>query len=134
MPGQRQEAQRRSGKNYAWTRIWAGGEVERIETSGGGSRNIVKSRNSAEPGDEVSQSDLKVSDEEWQALLDGGAVRSYPMPEGADATTSPQQAFLRQIVDPSTGEVDPNQLMESALAGYQAAPPAEEEAEQPQGV
>lgn len=33
------------------------------------------------PGEEVSQSDLDVSDEEWQGLIDSGAVREDPYPD-----------------------------------------------------
>jgi hypothetical protein len=123
---------------YAWSRIWAGGEVDVIETSGGGSRNVVTSRNEAVPGAEVSQSDLGVSDEEWQNLQDIGAVRPYPFPEGTDETTSPQQAFLASI-STSEGEIDANLLMEMSLAGAAPVnPPAAEAKEvtkqQPEGA
>lgn len=46
----------------------------------------------AEPGDEISQSDLGVDDDEWQAILDAGAVvEEYP--EGLDPQVPPVEYY-----------------------------------------
>jgi len=54
---------------YAWTRF----DVERNEW-GIATKTINR-------GDTVTAKDLGVSDEEFQALVDGGSVRNYGLPE-----------------------------------------------------
>lgn len=57
-----------------------------------------------EPGDKISQSDLGVSDEEWQGLIDSGAVvEKYP--EGLDPQTPPAE-YYRQNPDEAPAGVD----------------------------
>jgi hypothetical protein len=99
---------------YAWSDIWAGGETEQRQASGNRLINVVMKRNITKHGSKVTQKDLGVSKEEWEALLENGVIRDYPPPEGTDDYTSPTQAFMRAIVD-ETGEVDVNKVMELGL-------------------
>jgi hypothetical protein len=46
-----------------------------------------------EPGDEISQSDLDISDEEWQELQDLGAVRETAYPD-VESGQSPSEFYL----------------------------------------
>jgi hypothetical protein len=72
-------------KTYAWSRFI----LERNEWG-----QQVKY---AEPGDELDQKSLKVDDDEWQALLDSGAVRETPYPEDVPDGVSPQEHVKAQV-------------------------------------
>lgn len=116
-------------KNYAWSDIYFGGEVEDVKTPHGGMRTVLVKRNIIPRGEEVTKAKLKVSDEEWDHLCESGSIREYPLPEEANDFVSPTQAVLTRLSQ-GTGEIDQNMLMELALAHPPAAnPPAEEEAE-----
>jgi hypothetical protein len=95
---------------YAWSDLYNGGEsVERTNANGTKVR-IVESRNVIARGTEVSQSDIDVSDDEWNHLVESGSVRPYPLPDGADENVTPHRAVLAEIVD-DQGEIDVNKLM-----------------------
>jgi hypothetical protein len=96
-----------------------------------------------EPGDEVSQDDLGVSDDEWQELQDVGAVREEAYPD-VDAGESPAQYYLENpdeapevAVDESTpmpeaqAKQDIGMAMGSKAPGATAAAEAEAEAPAP---
>lgn len=118
-------ARRASGDYYAWTDIYNGGDVEVRKSANGTERRVVSNRNIIERGSAVSQSDLGVSDEEWQVLLDGGSVRTIPVPEESDEFTSPHRAIMATIVD-ENGDIDVNKLLAlnaSSVAALTTLPP-----------
>lgn len=129
---------RKKGEFFAWSDLYFGGDAEEIElpsTGGRVTRQVITRRNIIRRGEPVSQSDLGCTDEEWEHLVESGSIRPYAVPDGADDQTSPTRAILAQVTDPSTGEVDPNLLMELALKHPPPMnPPAEEEAEVPVGT
>lgn len=80
---------------YAWSRILY--DIERNDD------NTKKSDVYASPGDEVSASSLKLSDEQFQELIDGGAVRNYPFPpELQDPLTSPNTLIAQGLAQSET--------------------------------
>lgn len=80
---------------YAWSRILY--DIERNDD------NSKKSDVYANPGDEVSASSLGISDEQFQELIDGGAVRNYPFPpELQDPLTSPNTLIAQGLADSET--------------------------------
>lgn len=83
------------GPFYAWSRFIG----EREQDSGIVTKWIME-------GDKVSQSDLGVSDEEWQDLVKSGAVREaeYPVPKGS--TDSPNDHYKRQMAIAAGEEVE----------------------------
>jgi hypothetical protein len=116
-------------KSYAWSDIYFGGNVEDVKTPVGGIKTVVTERFIVPRGEEVTQSKIKVSKEEWDHLVDTGSVRPYPLPEEASDVISPTQAILTRLSQ-GTGEIDQNMLMELALAHPPATNlPAEEEKE-----
>ena len=81
---------------YAWSRIVYGAEKD-------DDGNVIGSKSVA-PGDSVSQSDLDVSDEEWQSLVDQEVVREYPFPESLqDPYLSPRQIMQEKLIAASEG-------------------------------
>ena len=124
----------KSGGYYAWSDLYNGGETEKRSRANGREMTVVLSRNVIERGQAVSQSDLGLSDDEWEALVESGSVRDYPLPESADEYTSPSTAIVRSLVD-DRGDIDVNKLMQLGLAHPPAAnPPAGEQAEIPEGA
>jgi hypothetical protein len=122
-------------KYYAWSDIRNGGKTEERKSPDGRLRTVVLERNVTPRGEAVTKAKLDVSDEEWDALIDGGSVRPYPVPEEANDFVSPTQAVIARLTKPGSGEVDQDMLLELALAHPPAAiPPAEEEAELPVGA
>lgn len=116
---------------YAWSELRNGGKVDEVVSPTGATKTVVVERNTIAPGSKVKKSDF--SDEEWDALIDGGSVRPYPMPDDANEYTSPTQAVLSKLS--SGGDIDQNMILELALTQPLAAnPPAEEGAEVPEGV
>lgn len=120
-------AKKKSGF-YAWGNLSNGGEIGEVERYDGTKKKIVLSRNIIARGESVTQAELKVSDEEWDHLIESGSVRPYPVPEEADDWLSPAQAVMDRLTK-GTGEIDANLLMEMALSQ-----PAEEDDEVPSGV
>lgn len=120
-------------KFYAWSEIRFGGKVDEVVTPMGATRSVVVERNVVQRGDEVSKGKLKVSDDEWDHLVESGTIRSYPIPEEASEYVSPTQAVLTRLSQ-GQGEIDQNMLLELALAHPPAMnPPAEEAEEVPEG-
>jgi hypothetical protein len=119
-------------KYYAWSELRNGGEVSEIKLPANkGTRTIVKSRNIVAHGAEVTQKGLGATDEEWKALIDGGSVRDYPVPDGADAYRSPARAFVDSVTN-KEGDVDMDKLMAMGLKNPGVALPTvddEEDAE-----
>ena len=105
---------RSSGKHYAWSELRNGGEVDEIRSVGNVVRTVVTKRNIVAHGAEVSQSDLGVSDEEWDHLIESGSVRSYPVPEEANDSISPARAIIAKMTDPD-GNIKTDMLMELAM-------------------
>lgn len=101
-------------KYYAWSDLRNGGKVEEIGTPGGGRRMVVLERNITPRGEEVSASKLDISKKEFEALVESGSIRPYPLPEEASDTLSPAQAVLARLALPG-GEVNQDMLMELAL-------------------
>lgn len=98
-------------KYYAWTDIHNGGKTEEARDG----RTIVIERYGASAGDVVTKKGLSVSDDEWDAWLASGVIRPYPIPETLPGE-SPAQAVVRSLVT-STGDLDPNLLIDMALSG-----------------
>lgn len=77
---------------YAWSPIRHSAEVD--PDTGVASRvNVVKF------GDTVTKAKLKVSDDDWDALVQAGSVRNYAPPDGFDGTSedeSPVQYLQRK--------------------------------------
>lgn len=107
-------------KFYAWSDIHNGGEVKEIK-----GRNIVVNRNMVSRGEEVTKAKMKVSDEDWDALIDGGSVRSYPVPKDIPENESPASFVVRKMLA-GKQEVDSNLLLELSLSNAQAGAFAEE--------
>lgn len=107
---------------YAWSRIAASrNEWGRVEKW-------------IEPGDEVSQSDLDVSDDEWQELQDLGAVREEEYPKVAPGE-SPAEYFRRNRSKAPETPVDATTPSHEAMGKIEAGralgekPPGATEAE-----
>lgn len=112
-------------KMYAWTTIYNGGETEMVRD-----RKIIHSRNVINPGDSVSQSGLKCSDAEWEALVAGGSVRPYAfpkIPEGFDG--SPSDFIIGQMRD-EDGEVSQDMLLALAMTVHGETVEGDKEPEQ----
>lgn len=125
---------RNKSEYYAWSDLYNGGESEKRSRANGQEMTVVLSRNVIERGQPVSQADLGVSDEEWESLVEGGSVRDYPLPDGASEYVAPSTAIVRSLVN-DRGDIDVNKLMQLGLAHPPAAnPPAEEQAEIPEGA
>lgn len=127
-------SRRKSGEFYAWSDLYNGGESEKRARANGLEMTVVLERNVISHGDPVTQSDLGVSDEEWESLLAGGSIRNYPPPDGTSDYVSPSTAMMRTLVN-DHGDLDVNKLMELGLAHPPVInPPAEEAAEIPEGA
>lgn len=81
-----------------------------------------------EPGDEITQSDLDLSDDEWQELQDLGAVREEPFPELA-AGQSPAEYYRENPdeapeidVDAETTQPEAMEKIDSGLAAGMKLP------------
>jgi hypothetical protein len=72
-----------AGKYYAWSKF-------PVEVNEWG--QITKT---IEPGDEITQTTLGVSDEEWLALVDSGAVRTEGYPD-VPPNLSPAEHYAHQ--------------------------------------
>jgi hypothetical protein len=99
-------------KWYVWTTIYNGGETKTV-----GDRKIIVKRNVIEPGTEVTKAKLKVSDEDWDALIEGGSVRPYAFPTmPATFGGSPADFIMSQL---RRGEEDVSQdvLIGLAMSG-----------------
>lgn len=105
------------GTWYAWSDLHNGGEFEVHKSANGVERRIVTSRNIIERGSEVSESDFEEAD--WTALVEGGSVREYPLPEEVDEFTSPHRAVMASIVD-DNGDIDMNKLMSMGVGSVAA--------------
>lgn len=113
-------------KYYAWSNIYNGGAVKEVTTSKGMTMNVVTDRNIIETGSEVSKAKSGFSDEEWDAMIEGGSIRPYPVPEEADEVTSPTQAVIARLTK-GTGEIDQDMMLQLALTQpLPANPPADE--------
>lgn len=111
MAGTRSKPKSESGEFYAWSNLYNGGEATTRKASNGSERKIIASRNIIKHGDVVTQKELGVSDDEWNALIEGGSVRPYPVPEGTDEHTSPHRAVMATLVD-DNGDIDVNKLLQ----------------------
>lgn len=81
---------------YAWSRILYGAEKD--------DKGNVTGQKAFEVGDEVSQGDLKADDAEWKSLIDGGVLRSYPMPDDLkDPALSPRQIMQNKLTEAQQG-------------------------------
>lgn len=99
---------------YAWSDLYYGGETEMRTRADGRSYRVVLSRNFKARGEKVTQKELDLGKDEWEALVESGSVRSYPLPEEADDYLSPTQAIIDRLF--KEGEIDPNMLLELSLA------------------
>lgn len=81
----------------------------------------------AKPGDEVSQSDLGVEDDEWEALIASGAVREQEYPEAVatgEYSDSPNKYYIEQMAKAQEGMLSGDEVKELQSAGVmpEAAP------------
>jgi hypothetical protein len=83
------------------------------------------------PGDEVSQSDLGVSDEEWETLVTEGAVREQPYPKAITEGVyngSPADYYKDLLTKVSEGAIlTGDQLKELSNTGVEIEQPIVEE-------
>jgi hypothetical protein len=92
----------KEGKMFAWTDIHNGGESEETKTG----RRIIHSRNIIARGSEVSQSDLDVSDAEWEHLKATGSVRAYPLPDGYEGDEAEGQSPVTFVLEQRKREME----------------------------
>ena len=116
-------------KFYAWSNIYNGGEIKEVTTSKGMTQQIVTNRSIIPAGEEVSKGKAGLTDEDWDAMIEGGSIRPYPLPEDADEVTSPTQAVINKITT-GTGDIDQNMLLELALTQPLPENPSAEEAKE----
>ena len=106
---------------YAWSELRLGGESEMHLSATGVSRKIVVSREVVQPGEKVTKADLTkrgLTDEDWEAFLEGGSIREYPMPKmPASATQSPTDFVLSQLREGITDDIPQETAMALALGG-----------------
>lgn len=111
---------------YAWSELRLGGESELVENATGVKRRIVQSRDVVQPGEKVSKADLKkrgVSDAEWDAWVEGGVVRAYPMPKMPEGSTqSPTDFVMESLRTGNREDLDPNMVLSLALSGTHSVP------------
>ena len=91
---------------YLWSRYQNGGETDEVRTPNGGTRNVIVSRNVLPAGEKVTQDKLGLDDANWEALIEGGVVRTYPFPDDipAGSTDSPIVHLQRKINEAATSE------------------------------
>ena len=84
---------------YVWSDLYIGGEANELPSG----RKLIKSRNIIARGEEVTLADIQEFDEDfdetaWDALVEGGSIRDYPLPEGYNnsGTMSPYTFILEQ--------------------------------------
>lgn len=143
MARSRRAASKSSGKMFAWSNLYNGGESEEVRPG----RRVISSRNVIRCGEQVSQSDLDVSDEEWEHLQKTGVVRDYPLPEGFDTTAglSPfsfvmeqRRAEMEAAAEGEGSEKAEDLLIKASVVGTQVFGPDPEEVlmgvELPEGV
>ncbi len=78
------------------------------------------------PGDEVTREKLKMSEDDWDYLVETGAVRPLPYPDVPDGT-APAEHFARQDAEFSRGELSDDEAKE-VLARREALITDEEKA------
>ena len=121
-------------KYYAWCDIYNGGEVGEVVLPTGNTKNVVINRNVIKRGEQVTKAKTGLSEEDWDRMLESGAIRDYPLPEDASEYISPTQAVLRKFMTPS-GEVDTDMLLRLGLSHPPVInPPSEAGAELPVGT
>jgi len=117
---------------YVWSALYNGGDTKELKRPDGRVATVVEKRNIIAVGEKVTQASLKIDDDAWQALIDGGSVRSYPLPEEANELVSPAQAAVQRIT--KGGEVDTDMLLELSFQHPIANPPADAAQELPEGT
>jgi hypothetical protein len=81
---------------YAWSRILYGAKKD--------DQGNVIGQKAFQVGDEVSQSKLGADDVEWKSLVDGGVVRSVPLPDDLkDPSLSPRQIMQNKLTAAQQG-------------------------------
>lgn len=98
-------------KFYTWSTIYNGGETKTIKD-----RKIIVKRNVIEPGEEVSQTKLKLNDVEWKALVDGGSVRPYKYPDMPDSYGGSPMEFVMSQLRAGGEEISQDALLGLALS------------------
>ena len=58
------------------------------------------------PGEEISQKDLDISDEDWAALVESGAVSTEEYPEDLPDGMSPAEFYRAQAAEVAAGTAD----------------------------
>lgn len=114
-------------KYYAWSELRLGGESDLIRSATGAERRVITSREVVMPGEEVTKADLKkrgATDEDWEAMLAGGSIRTYPMPNMPEGSTqSPTDFVMDSLRTGNREDLDPNTVLSLALAGQHSVPP-----------
>jgi|SRR5215469_2863195 len=103
---------------YAWSNFQADFDDETRKF-----KKIIK------PGDEVSQGDLGVEDDEWESILASGAVRDQEYPKAVaegEYLDSPNKYFIDQMAKASEGALSGDEVKELKSAGMMP-----QEAEEP---
>jgi len=95
--------------HYAWSNFQADYDEEK--------RQFTKK---IKPGDEVSQADLGVDDDEWESLVESGAVREQEYPEAiasGEYPDSPNKYFTEQMQKAAEGALSGDEVKELKSAG-----------------
>lgn len=114
-------ARKKKSKFYAWTDIHNGGETTEVR-----GRTIVVDRHMVKCGDPVDKEKFGLSDEEWDAMIEGGSIRDYPLPEGIGENESPSAYVARMQAEKM--ELDPDTLLKMNAALEIGVPQPTEEA------
>lgn len=120
-------------KYFVWSDIHNGGKTEQVALPNGDTKQMVTKRNVTVRGTEVTKAKLNASDEEWDGWIDGGSIRPYPLPEGANEDVSPSSAVLSMLTEGS-GEIKQNMLIELALTHAPPMPEDDKDAKLPVGA
>jgi len=108
-----------AAKYFAWSNIYNGGETQNVTLPNGSVKRVVTQRNIIAFGEEVSKSKSKLSQEEFDALIESKVIRDYAPPANLNENESPSSAIQRQILSGDL-EFDPNLLLEMSLKHAEA--------------
>lgn len=98
---------------YAWTKLRTHGEIK------DGVRQGVQNFN---PGDEVDKGKLGFSDDEWNQLVESGAVRQEKFPATTARTPSPFRVRMAEE-NPEEGAQSATNPSEAATGGTTTSKP-----------
>jgi hypothetical protein len=100
-------------KYYAWSTLYLGGKSKEDPRTG---RRLITERNLVQPGTVVSRDKLKCSKEEWDALVEGGSVRTYKFPKISEGSTQSPTEVIMSGLREGREEIPTDKLIELALS------------------